>query len=367
MRSKILALILSLFVCTPAAIVAGGNIEWIETQHSFGDILESDGKVAHRFLMVNTGDDDVVIKHVRPSCGCSATDYPRRPISPGDTAAITATFNPAGRPGDFDTFFTVITNTQPDRTVLKLSGRVIANAPTVNEQYPVSVGSLKLNAASVPFGEISENETPRATTEAYNDSDVPLKIYTDGNPDYVGISIGSDTIAPHGLMPITVTFDARKCNRRGLVETDFSLFAEPVSPTSSALAGIKRISVMATVLDDFAGWSEKQLANAPVLHLDTDRVAFADIDTLAGKTLTRQLAISNAGNDTLRIYGIRPAERYIDIGPFKSDLGKGESTTVGITIFPDKITEDIINTYIIIYCNDPRQAIMAVRIVGNKK
>ena len=105
MRSKILALILSLFVCTPAAIVAGGNIEWIETQHSFGDILESDGKVAHRFLMVNTGDDDVVIKHVRPSCGCSATDYPRRPISPGDTAAITATFNPAGRPGDFDTFF----------------------------------------------------------------------------------------------------------------------------------------------------------------------------------------------------------------------------------------------------------------------
>lgn len=367
MRSKILALILSLFVCTPAAIVAGGNIEWIETQHSFGDILESDGKVAHRFLMVNTGDDDVVIKHVRPSCGCSATDYPRRPISPGDTAAITATFNPAGRPGDFDTFFTVITNTQPDRTVLRLSGRVIANAPTVNEQYPVSVGSLKLNAASVPFGEISENKTHRATIEAYNDSDVPLRIYIDGIPEYVKVSPGNTTIAPHGLKTITVEFNAQECKHRGFVETDFSLFAEPKDPTSQALAGIKRIEVMATVLDDFASWSKNELANAPSIVLDHGRIAFVDIDTISVEPLTQQVTITNDGNGTLKLYGMRPAEKYIHIGNFNKELGKGESTTVGITIFPDKITEDIINTHIIIYCNDPRSTITAVRVVGNKK
>ena len=348
-------------------VLAVGRIAWLDTRHSLGEIMESRGKVSYGFSFVNVGDDDVVINHVRSSCGCSFSDYPRRPVAPGDTATIVATFNPAARPGDFNTFFTVITNAEPHRTTLELSGKVIADELTVNEKYPVAVGSLKLNAGSVPFGELTEGGTQTAAIEAYNDSDVPVKFYVDELPGYVSVTPRQAIVAPRSRHVIMVGFDTDRCNRRGYVSTDFNLFAEPVKREAGVLAGIKRIDVMAIVYDDFASWSDERHRNAPEIAFDADRLVFADIDTLSAKPLKKQLTITNRGNDPLKIYGISAADKCIAIGSFKESLGKDESTVVDISLIPDEITGKILNTSIIIYCNDPRRAKSAVRIVGNEK
>ena len=55
-----------------------------------------------RVRFVNTGGEPVVITGARPGCGCTGVEYPHDPIEPGDTAVISFTYNPAGRPGAFE-------------------------------------------------------------------------------------------------------------------------------------------------------------------------------------------------------------------------------------------------------------------------
>ena len=92
---------------------------------------------------------------------------------------------------------------------------------------------------------------------------------------------------------------------------------------------------------------------------------FADIDTLAA---SRQLVIKNCGKSPLQIYGIRPAESCVTVDFDNGlSLGCGEKAAISVEVLPSKMEDKILNTYIIIYCNDPLHYKQAVRIVGNKK
>src|SRR5690606_8699630 len=91
------------------------------------------GRMAERvqvqkvFNFENKGTIDLVITDVRGSCGCTvAKDWPRMPIGPGETGAITVNFNSEGRPGKQHKTITVVANTTPPTTVLTLSGEVVA-------------------------------------------------------------------------------------------------------------------------------------------------------------------------------------------------------------------------------------------------
>ena len=87
--------------CTLAAW-SQGEVRWLEQQHDFGTIQEVDGKVSTTMRLVNTGDSALVITRVQSTCGCTATDYTRQLIVPGDTGMVTLTYSPVGRPGEFD-------------------------------------------------------------------------------------------------------------------------------------------------------------------------------------------------------------------------------------------------------------------------
>ncbi|MDE6157447.1 MAG: DUF1573 domain-containing protein [Muribaculaceae bacterium] len=68
----------------------------------FGTIHESDKAPAHDFTFTVTGSQPVAILYATPSCGCTASDFPRKPSSPGDKAAIKVSFNPKGQRGEVD-------------------------------------------------------------------------------------------------------------------------------------------------------------------------------------------------------------------------------------------------------------------------
>lgn len=354
-----------LAIITLLTAVAEGRLSWNSTLCDLGEILESDGKVACMFKAVNVGDSPVVILRARPSCGCLVSDYPRAAINPGDTAVVNAIFNPTGRIGEFVNFITVTTDASPHRTELKITGKVKGMEMTVNEQYPVAAGSLKLNAGSIPFGCVVEGSKARATIEAYNDSDVPVKYYVKNAPRWVKISPGKATVKPHSVQIIQVEMNTGKCGERGYVEGAFSLLAEPVKHTTGALAGIKKIDVMAVVQDDFAAWSADEMKNAPAMQVAADRMVFADM--VSDFPVTKKLTITNRGNDELKIYGVRPAEECIEVKILKKSIAKGDTSDIEITVYPDKVKDNILNTSIIIYCNDPYSSSRMVRIVGNLK
>lgn len=103
---------------TPSAIT------WKEDTHNFGDI-EKSKPVSHDFAFKNTTKQTILITNVKASCGCTATNYTKTPIKPGESATVTATYN-AANPGSFSKNVTVTTNDSDVSKVLTIKGKVLS-------------------------------------------------------------------------------------------------------------------------------------------------------------------------------------------------------------------------------------------------
>lgn len=87
----------------------GPYIKFTEMSHDFGDIEQGD-KVQHVFEFTNSGDAPVVISNVLTTCGCTAPNWPRDPIAPGESSKIEVTFNSAGKIGHQNKVITIMSN-----------------------------------------------------------------------------------------------------------------------------------------------------------------------------------------------------------------------------------------------------------------
>jgi len=105
---------------TPQSIV-----NWKKVSHDFG-VIDYKKPVTSEFEFVNTGDVAIVIKDAKGSCGCTATNFTKNAILPGQTARISATYN-AEDIGPFKKTVTVYTSgdTKKEGTVLHITGEVI--------------------------------------------------------------------------------------------------------------------------------------------------------------------------------------------------------------------------------------------------
>lgn len=104
---------------------AGPAITFDSATHDFGNVKENGGPVSHEFVITNTGDAPLVVVSATTSCGCTTPEVPNEPIQPGATAKLKVTFDPLGRPGEFEKSIKVKTNIKGQRPTLKLKGCVI--------------------------------------------------------------------------------------------------------------------------------------------------------------------------------------------------------------------------------------------------
>lgn len=93
---------------TPAAAPKQSAIKWDKEIHDFGDI-EKGKPVTYEFTFTNTTNETVLITTVKPACGCTAANYTKTPVKPGEKGMVAATFNAASA-GAFQKSVTIITN-----------------------------------------------------------------------------------------------------------------------------------------------------------------------------------------------------------------------------------------------------------------
>jgi uncharacterized protein (DUF58 family) len=72
--------------------------------HDFGALSRGESRQA-AFTVVNRGGAPLLLTDVRTTCRCLRIDWPRRPLAPGESGTITATF----RSRDRGTFYREIT------------------------------------------------------------------------------------------------------------------------------------------------------------------------------------------------------------------------------------------------------------------
>ena len=171
-------LLVLLFFCDVCAQPGSGSpLRFDETAFDFGTIREADGKVFHTFRFTNLQPSPILIEEVQTTCGCTAADYPRRPIAPGSFDSIRVSFDPAGRTDSFLKRIRVVSNGGQNVVNLLIKGRVITML-NVETDFPYMLTpDLLAGGASLSFGLVRQgSEGQEQQIRLYNRSNRTLRL-----------------------------------------------------------------------------------------------------------------------------------------------------------------------------------------------
>ena len=101
----------------------GPVLQFDKTEYDFGNILQGE-VVSYTFHFTNAGDAPLIITGVDKSCGCTASEFPRQPIAPGQTGSIKITYDSKGHHGFQSKGLVVNANTNPAHTSLRVKAMV---------------------------------------------------------------------------------------------------------------------------------------------------------------------------------------------------------------------------------------------------
>lgn len=103
-------------------------IEFETEIFDFGKITQGE-KVSHTFKFKNTGKGLLLLSSVNSSCGCTVTEYSRKPIAAGQTGEIKVVFDSSGKSGAIEKTIIVISNCIPNQNVLKIKADIFVPEP----------------------------------------------------------------------------------------------------------------------------------------------------------------------------------------------------------------------------------------------
>lgn len=118
----------------------GPQITFEKTTHDFGKIpFNGDGTYEFRFQ--NTGNEPLILSQPKSSCGCTVPEWPKKPIHPGESDVIRITYKYTDRPGNFNKYVTIFSNTKDNKDVkLYIKGTVLAEPTEVLPTKEVPMG-----------------------------------------------------------------------------------------------------------------------------------------------------------------------------------------------------------------------------------
>jgi hypothetical protein len=108
---------------TPKAAPSGAVITFAKSKIDLGTIKE-DAVIVNQFEFTNTGVKPLVITSAKGTCGCTAPEYPKTPILPGEKGVITVTYTAKNKVGPQKPEITVTTNGTPSTVKIKLEAWV---------------------------------------------------------------------------------------------------------------------------------------------------------------------------------------------------------------------------------------------------
>ena len=345
-------------------LVAQPQATWLERNHDFGVFHEKDGKVRCQMRVTNTGSAPLLIVKAQAGCGCTGIDYPEQPIMPGDTATVSLSYNPSGRPGQFTKQAIIFTNTDTKRTILEISGNVIPTDATLNKEYPIKAGNLRISQRDIPFGELIKGKGSTQYLSAYNASTDTLLVSVTGAKQHIRPAVVPDTVPPARVTALTVHYVSKYAPLWGLNVDTLTLESRPLSPASAEGKGSADIHVMAQVMEDFDNLTDKQRADAPVIAVDCDeRLDFGTLK--AGEVVIRTFTITNKGKEPLAIRRLWvPQGEGITLKADRQEVKRGKKATITVTVDTDCQQENLLNVPLTLLSNDPDNPRVTIRLVG---
>lgn len=341
---------------TSNAQQVGPNISWDASTHDFGDVKENGGKVTHKFTFTNTGNKPLVITNVRPSCGCTSSDYTKQPIAPGGKGYVSASFDPNRRVGKNSKSITVTSNGTPPTTTLRFTVNVMAKPKTIVDEYPRTLGELRLKTNHLALMKVTTGEIKVGELEVVNTNDIDLNIAFRNVPAHIEIKAVPEMLKPQMKGKIIVKYDASKKNDYG-----FLMDRIAVAINGNTNKNKNTISISATIEEDFSKLTPEQKANAPIIEFDSTIFDFKTINQ--GQSIDHVFAFKNTGKSDLIIRKTKASCGCTVVNPSKKLIKAGESAELKVR-FNSAGKKNKQNKSITIITNDPVNSQIVLRVTG---
>lgn len=103
------------------------NIEFEKTTIDLGKFGSDNVIQKCHFVFKNTGDADLYIHQILPSCGCTSNSFPKNGIKPGESDTIFVTYDGSRKaPKKFRTSITIHSNAKEEMTKVYIKGEQLA-------------------------------------------------------------------------------------------------------------------------------------------------------------------------------------------------------------------------------------------------
>lgn len=332
------------------------TIEFEKVIYDFGTVKEDGGNVSYTFKYTNKGKTPLVIHNVQASCGCTTPEWTRTPIPAGASGEIKVTFNPTNRPGSFNKTISVASNAKVSNLILRITGNVSPRQRTLEDDYPVLIDSLRLSDSHIAMTKLTPNATKEVEIKCLNISSKPIKPEFINVPSHITIEAMPATIAPGKTGIIKTTYNATLKNDWGFVTDQIYVIFDGVRNYKN------RLTVSATIEENFSGMTEAELADAPVISFAEKTFDFGNIPPT--QKVDHSFVLKNDGKNDLVIRKVKASCGCTAVRPAKTILKAGETTEVLVTFDPRGKSGRQSKTVTII-SNDPKSSNIMLRIQGN--
>lgn len=345
-----------LFMAIVPYLVFGqkAKIEFDETSHNFGTILENAGKAIHTFKFTNTGVSPLILTNVRAGCGCTIPEWNRQPVAPGDTGVIKVSFDPRNRPGSFIKSVTVNSNSETPVLSLTIRGNVSRKPAGPYDAYRYSLGCLKLNTQNINLGNIKNTQEIDKTIEIVNTSNKVIDLDFMVTSPTLTVKASPKTLAKEEKGKIEIHYDAQKKQDWGFVSDKIEIKINDKKEGE--------ITVVANLSEDFSSYNGN-FEKAPVITLSENEITLPNL--AKNSTNTHDFYIQNDGKSDLIIRKIKTSDDNISINVAKHTIKAGKKAKATVTFKTgnsNKVTKLIQFT-----TNDPKNSIINYKLTADLK
>lgn len=349
----------SVFFATAPAVSAKDDIQWLTTEYDFGLIKESEGKRTGTVRGVNRGDTPGMINRVRLSCGCTDETHTEGMIEPGDTATVSFTYNPMGRPGPFRKTVKIYSGSDNRLTTVTMRGTVIGAPETLSTTYPREAGPLRLAQTDIDLGKVRYGTSRHFFLNGYNQSSDTIRPQWHTQSPSIDFGISSPGVPPGEIATFSIYFNSRTEKDMGPTEYNIELTPDKESGEKVIL------TVRANIEPDTSGLTPQQVDNGPRCVLLPRNV---DLGEISGtKPIEFRFTVSNDGKSPMRVMRVSSTSKAVTVKRIPVNVKTGKSGEARGILDPSGLTPGAFRLPVEVYTDDPLHPVTVIDIVGIKK
>jgi hypothetical protein len=228
--------------------------------------------------------------------------------------------------------------------VLTIKGDVIPKPKSLEDIYRFSMDKIRLKTNHMSFSRVIKDRKGNQQVEIVNVSDKPVEVSFNRVPAHLALTARPAVLDPGQKGVIEGVYDSKLKNDWGFLVDRVDVMLDGEYKSSN------RLTVSATIEEDFAGMTAEQKANAPKISFSESTFEFQNIKQ--GEKVEHTFTITNHGKSDLVIRKVKASCGCTAVNPKDRVVAAGSSTTMKV-IFNSAGRVGKQNKTITVISNDP--------------